>query len=124
MGSIQKVKASRDNNKVKAALAAIEASARSGNGNLLTLSVDAARVRATLGEISDALEKVCKGPSPKSHTFTAKSLYFMGCFQVFGRYEPVNRVVSGAYKSEYAKQDHIKYDYLVFVCICCCHSRC
>ena len=49
---------------------------RRGRGNLLELAVDAARVRATLGEISGALEKV------------------------FGRYQAVNRTISGVYSSE------------------------
>jgi methylmalonyl-CoA mutase len=53
---IQKVRASRDEGEVRAALAALEEGAR-GNANLLELSVAAARHRATLGEISDALER-------------------------------------------------------------------
>jgi methylmalonyl-CoA mutase len=53
---IEKVRATRDDEKVRAALDALEAGAR-GDGNLLALSVDAARVRCTLGEISDALER-------------------------------------------------------------------
>lgn len=53
---IQKVRASRDEDEVRAALTALEQGAR-GNANLLELSVAAARHRATLGEISDALER-------------------------------------------------------------------
>jgi methylmalonyl-CoA mutase len=53
---IEKVRASRDEAKVRAALDALEQGAR-GDANLLALSVDAARARATLGEISDALER-------------------------------------------------------------------
>jgi methylmalonyl-CoA mutase len=53
---IEKVRASRDDAKVRAALDALEAGAR-GEENLLKLSVEAARVRCTLGEISDALER-------------------------------------------------------------------
>jgi len=53
---IEKTRASRDEDKVRAALAALEDGAR-GNANLLELSVAAARERATLGEISDALER-------------------------------------------------------------------
>src|SRR6185369_7259331 len=53
---IEKVRASRDDEKARAALDALEAGARS-DGNLLALSVEAARVRCTLGEISDALER-------------------------------------------------------------------
>jgi methylmalonyl-CoA mutase len=48
----------RDNRRVEAALAALTEAARSGNGNLLALASEATRMRATVGEISDALEKV------------------------------------------------------------------
>jgi len=53
---IDKVRASRDDERVRAALDALEQGAR-GDENLLRLSVEAARVRCTLGEISDALER-------------------------------------------------------------------
>src|SRR5436305_1455774 len=53
---IEKVRAWRDEAKVRAALDALEQGAR-GDVNLLALSVEAARARATLGEISDALER-------------------------------------------------------------------
>src|SRR6059058_5374776 len=53
---IEKVRAERDEEKVRAALDALEQGAR-GDANLLALSVEAARARATLGEISDALER-------------------------------------------------------------------
>jgi methylmalonyl-CoA mutase len=43
---------------VQAALDALTAAAQSGQGNLLALSIDAMRLRATVGEVSDALEKV------------------------------------------------------------------
>jgi len=52
------VKGRRDATKVAAALDALTAAAGSGQGNLLALSIDAVRARATVGEISDALEKV------------------------------------------------------------------
>ena len=55
---INQIKASRDNAAVQAALDALTAAAESGQGNLLDLSIKAARLRATGGEISDALEKV------------------------------------------------------------------
>ncbi len=55
IGKIEKVRAERDEAKVRAALDALEKGAR-GDENLLRLSVEAARVRCTLGEISDALE--------------------------------------------------------------------
>jgi methylmalonyl-CoA mutase len=54
---LHRVKASRDDTKVAAALAALTAAAKSGSGNLLGLSIEAVRVRATVGEISDALEQ-------------------------------------------------------------------
>ncbi|KAJ3408492.1 hypothetical protein HDV05_004969 [Chytridiales sp. JEL 0842] len=80
---LQKLKANRDEKKAKAALEALTDSAESGKGNLLALSIDAARARCSVGEISDALEKV------------------------WGRHNPTVRVVSGAYKSEYGSSDDI-----------------
>ena len=55
---LKKIRATRDNAKVQAALDALTASAESGQGNLLDLSIQAIRLRATVGEVSDALEKV------------------------------------------------------------------
>ncbi|MDA9803983.1 methylmalonyl-CoA mutase [Flavobacteriaceae bacterium] len=55
---LKKIKSKRETNKVKNALLKITAVAKSGEENLLTLAIDAARARATLGEISDALEVV------------------------------------------------------------------
>ena len=55
---LAKIKAERDNAKVGAALAALTECARSGQGNLLALSIEAIRLRATVGEVSDALETV------------------------------------------------------------------
>ena len=71
------IKASRDNAAVEAALAAITESAKTGKGNLLQLSVNAARVRATIGEISDAMEAE------------------------FGRYNAQARTISGVYGAPY-----------------------
>jgi len=56
IAKIEKVRGGRDEEKVRAALDALEAGAR-GEENLLALCVEAARVRCTLGEISDALER-------------------------------------------------------------------
>ncbi|MCB2022301.1 MAG: cobalamin-dependent protein, partial [Burkholderiaceae bacterium] len=53
---LQAVREKRDAAAVKAALAALTACAESGEGNLLALSVSAMRLRATVGEVSDALE--------------------------------------------------------------------
>ncbi|HEX5738878.1 MAG TPA: methylmalonyl-CoA mutase [Hydrogenophaga sp.] len=55
---LQQIKAKRDATKVQAALEALTAAAESGEGNLLDLSIQAIRLRATVGEVSDALEKV------------------------------------------------------------------
>ncbi|MCX6281012.1 MAG: methylmalonyl-CoA mutase [Bacteroidetes bacterium] len=73
---LDQLKASRNSDDVENALDALTRSAETGEGNLLALSVDAARKRATLGEISFALEKV------------------------FGRYKAVIRSISGVYSSE------------------------
>ncbi|MGJ7500143.1 methylmalonyl-CoA mutase [Variovorax sp. ZT5P49] len=54
---LQKIRASRDTAKVQAALDALTEAAENNTGNLLALSIDAVRLRATVGEISDALEK-------------------------------------------------------------------
>lgn len=55
---LESIKASRDNQKVSECLQKLTEAAKSGEGNLLSLAVDAARHRGTLGEISDALETV------------------------------------------------------------------
>ncbi|MFW6351186.1 MAG: methylmalonyl-CoA mutase, partial [Bacteroidota bacterium] len=73
---IEKLKAERDSVAVEKALDAITESCKTGKGNLLELSVEAARKRATLGEIS------------------------MACEKVFGRYQAVIRSISGVYSME------------------------
>lgn len=78
---LKKLKAERNSNEVSAALAAITKACETGKGNLLELAIDAARKRATLGEISDACEKV------------------------FGRYEATIRSISGVYSSEIKMDD-------------------
>lgn len=80
---IQEVKKKRNETEVQQALDAITRAAQSGEGNLLELAIDAARKRATLGEISYAIEKVC------------------------GRYQAVTRTISGVYSSEYSKDDQL-----------------
>ncbi|KAJ3352460.1 hypothetical protein HDU83_008010 [Entophlyctis luteolus] len=77
------LKKNRNSTDVEAALSAITKSAETNQGNLLELSILAARSRATVGEISEALEKI------------------------WGRHNPTIRVVSGAYKSEYGDRDEI-----------------
>ncbi|MEW6695079.1 MAG: methylmalonyl-CoA mutase [Pseudomonadota bacterium] len=55
---LQRIRATRDQAAVQRALDALTACAASGQGNLLALSIEAMRLRATVGEVSDALEKV------------------------------------------------------------------
>jgi methylmalonyl-CoA mutase len=55
---INRIKATRNADDVKRALAALTEAAKSGTGNLLELAIIASRARATVGEISDALEAV------------------------------------------------------------------
>src|SRR3984893_17467867 len=55
---LERVRHLRDKGRVDASLTALTAAAQSGNGNLLELAIEASRARATVGEISDALEKV------------------------------------------------------------------
>ena len=55
---LDKVKATRDGEAVKAALAGLTKAAHDGTGNLLALSIQAMRARATVGEVSDALEQI------------------------------------------------------------------
>lgn len=55
---LEKIRRNRDSSKVAATLETLESVARSGKGNLLTAAVEAARARATVGEISDAMRKV------------------------------------------------------------------
>ncbi len=75
---INETKKNRDSAKCQACLEAITKAA-SGNGNLLEVAIAAAKARATVGEISDAMEKV------------------------FGRYVATTQCVSGAYSSEYSE---------------------
>jgi methylmalonyl-CoA mutase len=74
--NLEQIKATRDNDKVKVCLAKLTDAATNANDNLLSLAVEAARNRATLGEISEALEAV------------------------FGRYKAQIRSFSGVYSKE------------------------
>ncbi len=76
LARLKKLREERNTAEVEAALQAISDCAESGEGNLLELAVDAARKRASLGEISDAMEK---------H---------------FGRHKATIRTISGVYSSE------------------------
>jgi methylmalonyl-CoA mutase len=83
LAKLERLRAERDDESVRRALDALTASAERGpagggslDGNLLALAVDAARAKATVGEISDALEKV------------------------YGRHQAVIRTISGVYRDE------------------------
>ena len=74
--ALKELKANRDEAKVKETLDALTRVVETGEGNLLAAAVECAKVRCTLGEISDACEKIV------------------------GRYKAVIRTISGVYKSE------------------------
>ena len=76
IAKLEKLRAERDDAMVESTLSALTNAADSGEGNLLELAVQAARAKCTVGEISDALEKV------------------------YGRHQAVIRSISGVYKTE------------------------
>jgi methylmalonyl-CoA mutase len=78
---LKKLRLERDQRAVTRALEALTLCARSGNGNLLEFAIDAARKRATLGEISTALE------------------------EVFGRYKATIKSISGVYSGEMKNEE-------------------
>ena len=78
---LEEIRSSRDTSAVEKALGTITDLARSGQGNLLDAAIEAARVRATVGEISDAMEVV------------------------FSRHRAEVRSVSGVYRSVYRDQE-------------------
>jgi len=82
IAKLKKIRATRDPKKVKECLEKV-ATFAAGKGNLLEAAVDASRARCTVGEISDAMESV------------------------FTRYAAVNRMVSGAYKSEFGESSEL-----------------
>ena len=75
---LKRIRETRDAAKVRAALDALTRAAENGQGNLLALAVEAARARASVGEISDAMEKV------------------------WGRYHAQIRSISGVYGGQYS----------------------
>ncbi|WP_027417342.1 methylmalonyl-CoA mutase [Aneurinibacillus terranovensis] len=77
------LRANRDEARVQAALQAITAAAESGEGNLLALAIEAARARASLGEISEAYEKVV------------------------GRHKAVIRSITGVYSAEFGEAEEV-----------------
>ncbi|TWT70154.1 methylmalonyl-CoA mutase [Crateriforma conspicua] len=81
--SLKKLREDRNEGEVNAALAALRHAAEEGSGNLLECAVDAARVKATVGEMSDALESV------------------------YGRYEAPVQTVRGVYANETKGQDAV-----------------
>ena len=81
---LAKLRANRNQEDVDRWLAAITRSLETGEGNLLEFAVEAARARASLGEISDAVEKAS------------------------GRHKAVIRSISGIYSSEFAEEDIIE----------------
>ena len=84
VAALEKIRATRDSGKVESALNALTACASSGEGNLLGLAVEAARVRATVGEISEALEKE------------------------WGRYQAEIKSISGVYGSSFSEDPEWK----------------
>ncbi len=76
VAKLERLRAERDDDDVRRSLEALTRSAENGEGNLLELAVGAARAKATVGEISDAMEKV------------------------FGRHQAVIRTISGVYRDE------------------------
>lgn len=76
LGRLDELKKARDNNAVKHSLDALTKAAESGCDNLLALSIDAARARATVGEISYALEKVYGRHEGQIHTISG--VYYKG----------------------------------------------
>jgi methylmalonyl-CoA mutase len=84
LDKLRRLKAERDERAVAESLAALTRSAREGNGNLLALAVDAARAKATVGEISSALE------------------------QVFGRHRAEIKAISGVYRREAGMADAVE----------------
>lgn len=83
VAKLENIKAARNDDAVKETLDRITEICRSNEGNLLEAAVEAVRVRATVGEISDAMEVV------------------------FGRYTASIRMISGVYSSEYGEHDDI-----------------
>jgi methylmalonyl-CoA mutase len=81
---LQKIRGSRDTAKVQAALAALTDAAKTGKGNLLDLAIKATRLRATVGEISDALEAV------------------------YGRHRASHQTVSGVYRGAFGEGENMK----------------
>jgi methylmalonyl-CoA mutase len=83
LARLDRLRRERDSGALESALHALTRSAESGEGNLLALAVDAARARATVGEISASLEKA------------------------WGRHQAVTELISGVYSTEVGKNDAV-----------------
>lgn len=81
---LEKLRADRDSERVQQTLNALTQAAENGEGNLLQLAIEAARARASLGEISDAMDKV------------------------FGRHRAVIRTISGVYSSAFGEDKQVQ----------------
>ncbi|MFD1253702.1 Methylmalonyl-CoA mutase [Devosia equisanguinis] len=84
IAQLQRIRASRDEEKCQSMLAALREFAAKDEGNLLEAAIEAARARATLGEISSAME------------------------DVFGRHRAITRVISGVYAGGYGDDPQLK----------------
>ncbi len=84
LAKLDRLRAERDDHVLRPALDALTRCAETGEGNLLALAVDAARAQATVGEISDALERV------------------------WGRHTAEVRTIAGVYRAEAAADDRIE----------------
>ena len=84
LARLRELRANRDTQKCRESLQAIEECARTGEGNLLELAVEAAKNRASLGEISEAMERV------------------------FGRHQAMIHSISGVYSQEFGDRDDIR----------------
>ncbi|KAK2727791.1 hypothetical protein QYM36_008322 [Artemia franciscana] len=80
---LERIRSTRDSQRVQETLDALTKAAEGKDGNLLALAIDAAHARCTVGEITQAMEKV------------------------YGRHVASDRLVSGAYKAEYANQTEL-----------------
>jgi methylmalonyl-CoA mutase len=78
---LKKIRSTRDEAAVQGALQALTNAAKEGSGNLLDLAIQAVRLRATVGEVSDALE------------------------QIYGRHRANNQTVSGVYSNAFGEDD-------------------
>lgn len=82
LSKLKALKAKRNDEDVKQALSALQEAAKSGQGNLLDLSIQAIRLRATVGEVSEALERE------------------------FGRFNATTQTVSGVYGAAFEQDDN------------------